>query len=163
DTGDRFVTAALRAADRGSRLIHPLLVFSGGEGMNPETVNVNRLIAEFEPVLRHAICASIHLYLCLAATPDVTPLDAAHTEAGRCEAALLNLVINARDGLPGRGRIIIKTTNTELDPNLDRKEGIQGYVLLTVSDDGHVIPGDILPRVFDPFFTTKDVGKGTGL
>jgi len=88
----------------------------------------------------------------------VTLLDAA-----QCEAALLNLVINARDALPGRGRVIIKTTNTELDRSPYRKEGIQGHVLLTVSDDGRGIPGDILPRVFDPFFTTKDVGKGTGL
>jgi signal transduction histidine kinase len=158
DAVDRFVMAALRSADRGSRLIHQLLVFSGGEVMNPEMVSVNRLIAEFEPVLRQAIGASIDLDLWLEATPDVTLLDAA-----QCEAALLNLVINARDALPGRGRIIIKTTNSELDPNPDRKEGIQGHVLLTVSDDGHGIPGHILPRVFDPFFTTKDVGKGTGL
>jgi CheY-like chemotaxis protein len=121
-------------------------------------VKVNRLIAEFESVLRQAIGASIDLDLCLEATPDVTLLDAA-----QCEAALLNLVINARDALPGIGRIIIKTTNVERAPNHDSEAGVRNYVLLTVSDNGHGIPGDILPRVFDPFFTTKDVGKGTGL
>ncbi|MFX7620739.1 ATP-binding protein, partial [Acinetobacter baumannii] len=82
------------------------------------------------------------------------------------EVALLNVLINARDAMSGKGTVKIHTSNEDLTSEdraiqLGVKPGL--YVCIAVTDNGPGIPADILPRVMDPFFTTKDEGKGTGL
>ena len=79
------------------------------------------------------------------------------------ELALINLVVNARDAMPGGGTVTIAAKNLQLQPE-DTPDGLRGeFVALTVSDNGCGIKADILPKVFEPFFTTKQPDKGTGL
>jgi CheY-like chemotaxis protein len=79
------------------------------------------------------------------------------------ELALVNLVVNARDAMPGGGRISISAENVTLAAP-DSPDGMSGdFVALRVSDTGSGIPPELLPRVVEPFFTTKDADKGTGL
>jgi CheY-like chemotaxis protein len=75
------------------------------------------------------------------------------------ETALVNLVINARDAMPGGGTIRISARNETLAVEGDAG----GYVAISVQDTGTGIAPDVLGKIFDPFFTTKPIGKGTGL
>ncbi len=87
-------------------------------------------------------------------------------DEGQLENALLNLCLNARDAMPGGGRLTIETANTRLDQDYADQQGDLEpgqYVMLSVSDTGRGIEPAILDRVFEPFFTTKEKHKGTGL
>jgi CheY-like chemotaxis protein len=87
-------------------------------------------------------------------------------DPAQLEAALTNLCVNARDAMPGGGRLSISTKNTYLDAEYaaENPEVIPGeYALLEVTDAGTGMPAEVVSRVFEPFFTTKDTGKGTGL
>jgi CheY-like chemotaxis protein len=85
-------------------------------------------------------------------------------DAPQLELVLLNLSINARDAMPGGGRLVISTGNAHLGPPRRAEEPPAGeYVALRVTDNGQGMPPDVLNRVFEPFFTTKDVGRGSGL
>jgi len=83
---------------------------------------------------------------------------------GQLELALINLIINARDAMPGGGTITITGENRTLTSRPDEVGLASGdYVVLAVSDEGAGIPPDLLDQVLEPFFTTKEMGKGTGL
>ena len=77
----------------------------------------------------------------------------------------MNLAINARDAMPDGGKLLITTSNEQLDTEKAESLAVAPglYICLTVSDTGCGIPKEVLPRIFDPFFTTKEVGKGSGL
>jgi two-component system, NtrC family, sensor kinase len=163
DTGRvvRVAKAAFQAVERGERLIEQLLMFSRRQVMRPTTLDVNRVLLEFETLLRHAAGSPIQLRLKLDPALNRSNIDRA-----QFEAAILNLVVNARDALPKGGRIIIKTANVVIDrsyaeENFEITAG--SYVRVSVRDNGIGIPASVLPHVFEPFFTTKDVGKGSGL
>jgi two-component system, NtrC family, sensor kinase len=157
----RLTEAALRATMRGERLTHQLLMFSRREVLRPETLNLNRLLMEFDGLMRRAAGETVEVELHL--DPG---LDPSHVDQVQFEAAVLNLVVNARDALPDGGPIIVETRNVVLDEayaaeNPEVKPG--PYVMVAVSDHGAGIDTSDLPHVFEPFFTTKDVGKGSGL
>ncbi|MBV9861162.1 MAG: response regulator [Alphaproteobacteria bacterium] len=157
----RLAEAALRGALRGERLTHQLLMFSRRQVMRPETLNLNRLLIEFEGLMRRAAGERIELEMKL--DPG---LDPSRVDRAQFEAAVLNLIVNARDALTAGGRIIVETHNVTLDEAYAERnaEVMAGsYVLLTVTDNGSGIEKDVLPRVFEPFFTTKEIGKGSGL
>ena len=77
------------------------------------------------------------------------------------ELAILNIAVNARDAMPGGGRLSIRVRWLELKHGPEDLSG--AFAEIAMTDTGRGIPGEVLPRVFDPFFTTKEVGKGTGL
>jgi len=163
DTGRvaRVSKAALQAAERGQRLIEQLLMFSRRQVMRPVTLNLNRVLLEFETLMRHAAGPPAELQLKLDPALDTSNVDRA-----QFEAAVLNLVVNARDALPRGGRIIIETANVDIDEsyaelNPDVVPGT--YAMIAMSDNGVGIRASVLPHVFEPFFTTKEVGKGSGL
>ncbi len=149
------------AHDFNNLLIEQLLMFSRRSVMRPTTLDLNRVLLEFETLLRHAAGPPIELRLKLDPALDRSKIDRA-----QFEAAVLNLVVNARDALPKGGRITIGTANVVIDePYADENSEIApgAYAVVSVRDNGIGVHASVLPRVFEPFFTTKDVGKGSGL
>lgn len=155
----RLADAALTAAERGERLTRQLLAFARRQALRPELADANRLIREEEALIRRAIGEAVDIELNLG--PD---LGFCRVDIAQFEAALLNLVVNARDATPPGGRITITTRGIALlSPGDQNDLPVGDYVVITVQDTGAGIPAEVLPRVFEPFFTTKDVGKGSGL
>jgi PAS domain S-box-containing protein len=151
--------AALAAARRGEGLTHQLLAFSRRQALRPEPLDLNGLIRESEPLLRRAVGEAVEFKLKLrrgGARVNVDP--------SQFEAALLNLVVNARDALGDRGgKITVQTLSCTVHAGEVPELAAGDYVCVTVSDNGSGIDPEVLTRVFEPFFTTKAIGKGTGL
>ncbi|SHG57799.1 PAS domain-containing sensor histidine kinase [Massilia sp. CF038] len=138
-----------RAVERGSTLTQQLLAFARQQPLAPANHRINRVIESFEPVLRRAVPSSIRFETVLARDVGWVNLDEA-----RFEAALLNLVVNARDAMPDGGSITLSTARVPAGGD---------QVRITVTDTGTGMDAELAARVFEPFFTTKDIGKGTGL
>jgi two-component system NtrC family sensor kinase len=149
----------LLAARRGGDVTQQLLAFSRRQFVKPETIDLNRHLVEFEPLLRRAARDGVRAGLDLA--PDLFPV---RLDPGHFEAAILNLVGNARDALPKHdGRIDISTRNLALPPS-DGAELPPGlYVRVAVTDNGSGMAPEAVAKAFEPFFTTKEVGQGSGL
>ena len=149
-----------KAALRGARLTQQLLGFSRGEGSEAKPLDLNRLVADMDAMLRPII--GEHMEVLTDLSPDLGTVEA---DPGQMEQVLMNLILNARDATPAGGRIRIHTANGDLDESTASIHGVEPgrYVLLTVSDNGRGIDGASMPRIFDPFFTTKEAGRGTGL
>ena len=157
-TGQRMLEAMRGAGTRGAALIDQLLAFARQRPMAPEPTDVNRLIVNFEPVLQRACPAAVRLSLQLQ--PDLPNL---LLDTAQFEAALLNLLTNARDAMPGGGCITLVTGLTGVDdPRLPRR--LSGrHVGVTVSDEGVGMTAEVRSRAIDPLFSTKPPGQGTGL
>jgi PAS domain S-box-containing protein len=155
--------AALAAARRGESLTHQLLAFSRRQALRPEALDLNALIRECEPLLRRAVGEAVDFKVRLkrgGARANVDP--------AQFEAALLNLIVNARDALGDAAgtkgaRITVQTNACSVEAGQVAELPAGDYVCVAVSDNGEGMSPEILNRVFEPFFTTKDVGKGTGL
>jgi PAS domain S-box-containing protein len=147
-----------RAIDRGATLTQQLLSFARQQPLQAERRNVNRLIGGFESVLRRAANTSIQFDIKLD-----RQLKSAMLDSARFESALLNLVVNARDAMPGGGRLTVETANVALRDQEVRGLAAGDYVRVTVSDTGAGMTQETIVRAFEPFYTTKEVGKGTGL
>jgi len=150
-----------RAAERGGALTHQLLAFSRRQPFTPSTVQLNALLVHMEKMLSRLIGEDVDLITVAAAEP-ATIL----TDPGQLEQVVMNVVVNARDAMPGGGKLIIETANAEVDqtyagPNVDLKAG--SYVVLAISDTGMGMDSETVTHLFEPFFTTKAPGKGTGL
>ena len=149
--------AALRAA----ALTRQLLAFSRRQVLQPQYLELNHVIRDVEKLLRRLIREDIEL----VTTPAPEPVYV-HADLGQLEQVLVNLVVNARDAQPEGGRIVITTSNVELDEHFTASHSpiVPGpYVLITVSDDGCGMDEATLARMYEPFFTTKGGGRGTGL
>jgi PAS domain S-box-containing protein len=155
----RLLSATLSAAERGANLTAQLLAFSRQQRMNPEPVDLNRVVAGMAALLHSTIGASIRIELAPAKGLWRTLADVA-----QLELVLLNLAINSRDAMPYGGTITIATGNASLGlPERPEEPPAGDYAMVSVSDTGGGIPAGILGKVFDPFFTTKEIGKGSGL
>ncbi len=162
----RYIEPALASVNRAAALTHRLLAFSRRQTLDPKPTNVNQLLASMEDLFRRTVGPSIHLETKLVDEPWPSLCD-----PNQLESALLNLVINARDAMPGGGHLAIETANTVLPdrhgtaprdvPTTNMPSG--DYVALFVADTGTGMAPDVLARAFDPFFTTKPLGQGTGL
>jgi len=159
DTADvRLLEAMDQAADRGARLTHQLLSFARQQPLRPTSCDLNQLITSFEAVLRRASPKTIHFELKLG-----TGLPPVMVDSAQFEAALLNLVVNARDATPDDGLIRLSTQAVTLKEREVRGLQAGPYVAVSVQDTGAGMPPEVIARAVDPFFTTKEVGKGTGL
>jgi PAS domain S-box-containing protein len=147
-----------RAVERGATLTQQLLSFARQQPLKVAQNNLNALIGGFESVLRRAGNSSIAFEIKLAPELWTVSLD-----ASRFEAALLNLIVNARDAMPNGGKVEVATENVELDERQIGCLKAGRYVKTSVIDTGKGMPPEVAARAFEPFFTTKEIGKGTGL
>lgn len=157
----RYIDMAIDGATRAAQLTQRLLAFSRQQPLQPVPLDVNRLIAGMSDLLVHSLGSNIRLETVLAAQVWCTFAD-----ANQLENVILNLAVNARDALPGGGRLVLETANCRIASAADamRADVPTGeYVLITVADNGGGMPPEVIAKAFDPFFTTKKVGQGTGL
>jgi len=151
-----------QAARHAAGLTRQLLAFARQEVIKPRTLNLNDTVTSVQQLLIRTL--GEHVDLITNLDPGLPPVMA---DPGQIEQVLVNLAVNARDAMPGGGRLTIETIKLRIATRAmtggpeDLPAG--EYVLLKVSDTGMGIPKDIIDRVFEPFFTTKPEGHGTGL
>ena len=137
------------------------MAFARRQPLAPKVVNLSRLVSDMADLLRRTLGESIEVETVVAGGLWNTAADPAQVES-----ALLNLALNARDAMPGGGRLTVEITNASLDEAYARsaRDVTPGqYVMLAVTDTGEGMSDEVRTRVFEPFFTTKSNGKGTGL
>ncbi len=152
--------ASLNAALRGAELVQRLLAFARNQPLLPKLLDLGRTTQSLVPLLQRSI--GEHVLIETRIAPDLWPVMA---DQSQFENAILNLAINARDAMPGGGRLRISCTNVSLDEAAATVEELPvgDYAAVMVTDTGTGIAPDVLLRVFEPFYTTKEVGKGSGL
>ena len=157
---ERYYGAAQAAVKRAAALTHRLLAFSRRQTLDPKPVDVNRLLAGMEELIRRTIGPSVELEVVGAGGLWPTLVD-----AHQLENALLNLCINARDAMPDGGRITIETANKWFDVREARGRDVPPgqYLSVCVTDTGTGMSPETQEKAFEPFFTTKPLGLGTGL
>jgi PAS domain S-box-containing protein len=156
--GAKILDSMERAASRGAKLTRQLLAFARRQPLRQERHNLSTVLASFEAVLRRACHASIKFDVQLEPKLSTVMIDDT-----QFEAAILNLVSNARDAMPEGGRLTVRTENVELLHQWTDRLPPGRYVKVSVSDTGTGMPPDVMARAVEPFFTTKEIGKGTGM
>ncbi|WCS23799.1 CHASE3 domain-containing protein [Methylobacterium sp. NMS14P] len=155
------IERAAWAAQRGATLTGQLLAFARKQPLAPAPVDLAATMPDLIPLLRRTL--GEHIEVRYVETAGLWP---AMADRAQLESAVLNLALNARDAMPGGGRLTIELGNKVLDETYARgnAEITPGdYAMVAVSDTGHGMTPEIVARVFEPFFTTKPDGKGTGL
>lgn len=160
-TARQDVEDIIRSAERGTELVRQLLAFSRKEAFEPTRIDLNGLIRDMTKMLKRLLGEEYQIVFL-----EENGLPQMIGDRGQIEQVILNLVLNARDAMPGGGRITIQSAKTT------PPQGVQyypaepmrrNYIRMSIADDGNGIPREIQDRIFEPFFTTKEVGKGTGL
>ena len=156
----RDLDEILKAARRATGLTKQLLAFSRQQVLNAAPLDVNALIADMARMLDRLIGDNIQVGLNLA-----PGMSLALADRGQFEQVLMNLVVNARDAMPGGGSVTIETREVQLENSAFHEETIipGSYIMMAVTDTGTGMSKDVQRRLFEPFFTTKGTGKGTGL
>jgi PAS domain S-box-containing protein len=149
------------ACDRAARFTRQLLAFSRKQVLKPEALELVAVLGDMHQMLSRLLGPEYPLTLDIAA--GLPPVASDH---GQMEQVLLNLVVNARDAMPGGGTIAVRArlaTDDDEEAVARMPSRPAQAVVIEVADTGVGIPEDIRERIFEPFFTTKDRGKGTGL
>jgi len=149
------------ASMRAEALVRQLLAFSRKQVLQPKKLDLNGVVRGLEQLLRRLMSEDIQM--------QVVPgeeLGTIKADPAQIEQVLMNLVVNARDAMPHGGKLVIETTNVELDQHyasehVSVKPG--RYVMLAVSDSGVGMSAETVAHIFEPFFTTKGGSRGTGL
>jgi len=150
-----------KSGTRGALLARQLLSFGRRELLAPRVLDLRDVVGEMEDMLRRLIGEDVDCKMHFGETPALVQAD-----VGQVEQVLMNLVVNARDAMPGGGRLTVEVRDVELDDaycteHVEARPG--AHVMLAVSDSGIGMAPDVAARVFEPFFTTKERGRGTGL
>ncbi|MDV7141788.1 ATP-binding protein [Tropicimonas sp. TH_r6] len=157
-----FIEAGIAAAGRGADLTRSMLAFARKAKLEPQAIKLNDLVRDTCNWAGRTLPERIEIETSLLAGLWGIEADPASTEA-----ALLNLIVNARDAISGTGKLTIETANIRIDKAYidEREVALQPgrYVMLAVSDTGQGIPADKLSEIFEPFYTTKAPGAGSGL
>jgi nitrogen-specific signal transduction histidine kinase/CheY-like chemotaxis protein len=157
----RDIAEIRRAATSASSLTGQLLAFGRKQMLQPQVLDLNKVVSGLTGLLTRLIGENIRLEWQLT-----TPVDRVNADPGQVEQVVLNLALNARDAMPGGGTLSIETANVELDAAYvsDHPGAVPGkHVMLAISDTGIGMDRVTQEHVFEPFYTTKEVGSGTGL
>ncbi|MES2097807.1 MAG: ATP-binding protein [Pseudomonadota bacterium] len=154
----RHLDNAADGAHRAAALTRRLLAFSREEALNPEGLVPTAAIAGMSDLLDRTLGDAITVE-----SSDDGSGWRIWADRHELENTILNLAVNARDAMEGRGRLSVHTGAATLADAEVGHCAAGDYVAITVSDTGCGMAPDVLERVFEPFFTTKPVGKGTGL
>jgi signal transduction histidine kinase/CheY-like chemotaxis protein len=146
------------AAERARDLVRHLLAFSRKQALDVRPLSLDGLVVDTLGLARPLLGEAISITVDYAAIRPVVRAD-----AGMLQQVLLNLLINARDAMGGKGHVRISSSIQELEqgPGPELAPGL--YALLEVADTGPGVPNELRQRIFEPFFTTKSRGSGTGL
>jgi PAS domain S-box-containing protein len=160
DEVDRYIAAAQGASQRAAALTHRLLAFARHQTLDAKSIDLNRLAAGMDDLIRRTVGPMIHV-----AIIEAGDLWRALVDPNQLENALLNLCINARDAMPGGGNLVIATNSHRFDERTAAEYDLPAgqYLSLSVSDTGTGMTPEVMARAFEPFFTTKPMGAGTGL
>jgi two-component system cell cycle sensor histidine kinase/response regulator CckA len=148
-------------ANRAASLVRQLLAFSRRQTLRPEIIQLGDTLTELRMLLSRLLGENVELRVVHGR--DLWPIKA---DQSQLEQVIVNLAVNARDAMPGGGRLTISTRNVGVgEALLFETPGMPDadYVLIEVTDTGTGIPPDIMQKIFEPFFTTKPIGQGTGL
>jgi two-component system, NtrC family, sensor kinase len=156
----RALDAAQYATTRAASLARQLLAFSRGQSLRPEVVSPVQVLDRAKVWIGRTVTEAVELEF--RHDGDVWPIRA---DVAQLEAALLNLVVNARDAMDGRGHVTIAAHNVVVSGEGSPSSALPTgeYVTLSVTDTGGGMTAEVASKVFEPFFTTKERGKGTGL
>jgi PAS domain S-box-containing protein len=162
DEGAQMHAVEIRkAADRAAQLTQQLLAFSRKQIMRSQVFDLSDVVADAESLMARLIGTNIEV------TTECRHGDTfVRADPNQLQQVLLNLVVNARDAMPGGGRLLIEVYHSSLEQPVHCAIGdvpAGEWVVLSVTDTGTGIDPATLPRIFEPFFTTKEQGKGTGL
>jgi len=154
-----LVSSALRAVGRGADLTRKLLTFARRQRLKPQALNPFQQLNELSPMLARSLGEAISIEVtCEPGVPDV------FVDPAELDAAILNLVLNARDAMPRGGTLQIAVDERVIGAGDAGEQITPGhYVAIRVVDAGLGMPPEVLARAFEPFFTTKDTGRGSGL
>jgi len=161
DSSFKEINEIHQNALRAATLVGQLLAFSRKQTMQPKVLALSDVVGELAQMLRRLLREGITLKL--EATSDLWPV---HADEAQLSNAVINLVVNARDAMPGGGTVTIRTANETVEHASALGTAIMpagDYVRLEVADTGIGMSKEIQSKIFDPFFTTKPVGQGTGL
>jgi two-component system, cell cycle sensor histidine kinase and response regulator CckA len=148
-------------ANRAAALVRQLLAFSRKQTLRPQILDLGETLSDLGMLLKRLIGEKVTLDVVHGR--DLWPVK---VDLSQFEQVIVNLAVNARDAMPGGGKLTVRTNNV---PAFESGTlGTKGmpeadYVLVEVTDSGSGIPADIIDKIFEPFFSTKEVGKGTGL
>ncbi len=144
-----------KVAERSSLLTRQLLAFSRTQVIQPKVCDLNTMVSVSESMLRRLIRENIDFRTMLE-----PKLEQVFMDPVQLEQIILNLIINARDAMPGGGSLTVQTSHRSLD---EGEDGAESYVALSVIDTGCGMDAETVDKIFEPFFTTKDKGTGLGL
>ena len=150
-----------QAAERASILTRQLRAYAGRQFLRPQSLDLNEVISEMEILIGHLVGVEINVSIVPAA--DLCNVLA---DPGQISEVITNIVLNAKDAMPGGGKLTIETGNMSFDyETASRYPGLKpgNYASLSITDTGVGMKPEVQARMFEPFFTTKGVGKGTGL
>jgi two-component system NtrC family sensor kinase len=153
----RYVDAISDSVTRAARLTSQLLAFARRQTLKPELFDVGQSVQTLSEIIATLIGPQIEI---VTQGPDAPCF--INADAGQFETAMINMAVNARDAMDGRGRLTIAVRKVAELPG-GAAQHPDGYVAVSVEDTGIGIPQEQLGRIFEPFFTTKEVGQGTGL
>lgn len=156
-----MIKEIIKAADHAGGLTKQLLAFARKQTLEVKPLSLNKVITDFEKILRRTIRENVDIKLILS-----EDLDYIQADAGQIEQIILNMAFNAQDAMPAGGTLVVRTDNVVLDAEYARThEGIDegDYIMLEMIDTGCGMNAETQERIFEPFYTTKDPGRGTGL
>jgi signal transduction histidine kinase len=158
ERANEHIENALEGANRAAALTRRLLTFARAEPFLPEGTDAAELIGSITDLLRRSIGEQVSVTI--SADDNVWPI---WVDPHQLENAVLNLAVNARDAMDGKGELTIAIRNRKLAENEIGEAPAGDYLQIAVTDTGSGMAADVIEHVFEPFFTTKPVGKGTGL